>query len=177
MAARLEAPPPMATATDQKPAEIVQVPEFPRICEMFSLASADLKKPSIQFNDIGGFTTFYLTFFTMQSQVFGSIGVYVNRVYSGRIDNHSHRFLKKESINRELEEKILETLGKIESDPSGFAAEYGKKSGSCCFCGIQLTDPRSLNVGYGPVCADHYGLPWGDTEDKKEKKKKGNEKQ
>jgi len=26
---------------------------------------------------------------------------------------------------------------------------------------VTLTDPRSVAVGYGPDCADNYGLPWG----------------
>jgi hypothetical protein len=25
-----------------------------------------------------------------------------------------------------------------------------------------LSDDRSTAVGYGPICADHYGLPWGE---------------
>jgi len=25
-----------------------------------------------------------------------------------------------------------------------------------------LDDERSVSVGYGPVCAGHYGLPWGE---------------
>jgi len=27
-----------------------------------------------------------------------------------------------------------------------------------------LTDPRSVSMGYGPVCAENYGLPWGETQ-------------
>jgi hypothetical protein len=26
---------------------------------------------------------------------------------------------------------------------------------------IRLSDPRSTIVGYGRICADHFGLPWG----------------
>ena len=25
-----------------------------------------------------------------------------------------------------------------------------------------LSDDRSTAVGYGPICADHFGLPWGE---------------
>jgi hypothetical protein len=46
-------------------------------------------------------------------------------------------------------------------DPAKVAAEYGSLTGNCCFCRQGLTDSRSTEVGYGPVCADHYGLPWG----------------
>jgi hypothetical protein len=41
------------------------------------------------------------------------------------------------------------------------AAEFGKVTGACVFCSRLLTDERSLEVGYGPVCADKNGLPWG----------------
>lgn len=29
----------------------------------------------------------------------------------------------------------------------------GKKLGSCCICGHNLTDPESIANGYGSVCA------------------------
>lgn len=44
------------------------------------------------------------------------------------------------------------------------AAEYGHQHDRCVFCHIHLTDDgadRSVEVGYGPVCAKKYGLPWG----------------
>jgi len=34
-------------------------------------------------------------------------------------------------------------------------------TGNCCFCRRELTDKRSTEVGYGPICADHFSLPWG----------------
>jgi hypothetical protein len=43
-------------------------------------------------------------------------------------------------------------------------AAIGRQTGSCCFCGRELTDARSVTVGYGPICAGHYGLPWGESE-------------
>ena len=47
------------------------------------------------------------------------------------------------------------------ADPETVAAQYGSLTGNCCFCGRKLTDDRSTNVGYGPVCADKFGLNWG----------------
>lgn len=57
--------------------------------------------------------------------------------------------------------EVLGLLEKMSKDPAGTAAEYGRMTGSCCFCNRKLEDERSTDVGYGPVCADHYGLPWG----------------
>lgn len=48
------------------------------------------------------------------------------------------------------------------ADPAGFGAKYGKKTGQCCFCHRHLETAESLHAGYGPVCADKWGLPWGE---------------
>lgn len=31
-------------------------------------------------------------------------------------------------------------------------AEYGKRFGTCCMCGRELTNEESVNLGIGPVC-------------------------
>lgn len=43
-------------------------------------------------------------------------------------------------------------------------AELGEQSHYCCFCSTELTDRdpgHSIDRGYGPICANRYGLPWG----------------
>lgn len=50
------------------------------------------------------------------------------------------------------------TLNAIAADPSKVARDYGKETGSCCCCGRELTDPTSIAMGIGPVCADNWGL-------------------
>lgn len=42
------------------------------------------------------------------------------------------------------------------------AADFGHAYGICVFCSRELTDPRSVHMGYGPVCADYHSLPWGE---------------
>jgi len=41
------------------------------------------------------------------------------------------------------------------------AAAFGKAHGTCVACAKDLTDDRSITVGYGPVCAKRHGWPWG----------------
>lgn len=41
------------------------------------------------------------------------------------------------------------------------AAAFGHATGHCVFCARELTDDRSVEVGYGPVCAGKNNLPWG----------------
>ena len=61
-------------------------------------------------------------------------------------------------------EGLVETLTAFDADPVMTATKYGRETGSCCFCARELTTKESLHVGYGPVCADTFGLPWGATE-------------
>lgn len=42
-------------------------------------------------------------------------------------------------------------------DPLSAAIKYGKVSGSCSCCGRELTDPRSIERGIGPICATKFG--------------------
>jgi hypothetical protein len=56
---------------------------------------------------------------------------------------------------------ITAALKALAANPAKVAADYGKLTGQCCFCRLPLTDARSTAVGYGPVCAEHFSLPWG----------------
>lgn len=42
-------------------------------------------------------------------------------------------------------------------DPLTAAIRYGKVSGECSCCGRELTDPRSIERGIGPICATKFG--------------------
>lgn len=68
---------------------------------------------------------------------------------------------------------VAERLREFAANPAAVAARYGKLNGVCCFCGIKLgpkdaskkpsaTALKSLAVGYGKDCAEHFGLPWGE---------------
>ena len=57
---------------------------------------------------------------------------------------------------------IATRLKDLAADPVRVASEHGRLTGRCCFCNKALDDERSTAVGYGRVCAGHYGLPWGD---------------
>jgi Family of unknown function (DUF6011) len=60
-----------------------------------------------------------------------------------------------------IEADILDLLNKFSADPAGFSAAHGKLTRNCCYCEKTLDTKESLAVGYGPVCAQHFGLPWG----------------
>ena len=46
-------------------------------------------------------------------------------------------------------------------DPIAYAKLYSNATGNCMFCCRELTDPQSVGVGYGPICAENYNLPHG----------------
>lgn len=49
-------------------------------------------------------------------------------------------------------------VAKIAKDPRGAAVQYGRDTGICACCGRTLTDPKSIELGIGPICADTWGL-------------------
>lgn len=88
----------------------------------------------------------------------GNFYVKANRLYCGRIDNVSGRFL----ASRDCPLDVIEALREFNADPRRVATAYGHATSNCCFCGRPLTDARSVAMGYGPICAEHYGLEWGE---------------
>jgi hypothetical protein len=77
-------------------------------------------------------------------------------IFYGRIDQAGVFDERDEST-----QEVREVLQELSNDPAGTASKYGKLTGNCCFCHRKLEDERSTAVGYGPICADHYQLPWG----------------
>jgi len=57
--------------------------------------------------------------------------------------------------------EVLRVLRALADSPLQYAASEGRRTGVCCFCARTLTDERSTSVGYGPICAGHHMLPWG----------------
>lgn len=66
---------------------------------------------------------------------------------------------------RHVTDAVRATLRNMADDPARAAMEYGKLTDHCCFCAKRLTDGRSILAGYGPQCADKFGLAWGDGQD------------
>ena len=56
---------------------------------------------------------------------------------------------------------VTTLLAAFANNPSGIAADFGHLVGRCAFCGSDLTDERSVSVGFGPVCAKRWGMAWG----------------
>lgn len=149
---------------EDKPAERVKtaVGDLTGINALFDKAKASLKRPAIVLN--AGEVEIRLSVAGPEARVPGSInvsttGAFENRTWFGRI-LASGEFEASPRANAPAE--LIPTLVRFAAEPAATAAEYGRKTGSCCFCARELTDARSVAVGYGPVCSERFGLPWGD---------------
>ena len=56
-----------------------------------------------------------------------------------------------------LSDTVKEVILSAANDPLNAAIKYGKVSGECSCCGRELTDPRSIERGIGPICATKFG--------------------
>ena len=56
----------------------------------------------------------------------------------------------------------VDFLAAFAANPTLVGGAAGRETGCCCFCGLTLTDGRSVVKGYGPICAKNWALPWGD---------------
>lgn len=144
----------------------VVMPSLQRIRELFARAnSAGLRAPKVRM-DIPGVGRVQLTIAGPRSKLAGQIVVTDGGGF-GENRYYGHIRMEPETPDR-FQAGALCTPGVVRSlidlalDPAGAASAYGKITGSCCFCALDLTDARSIAVGYGPTCADNYGLPWGE---------------
>ena len=73
------------------------------------------------------------------------------------------RILTDGQLKLRIESDIIEReLELFAENPTGYAKLYSNATGNCMFCTRLLTDPQSVAVGYGPICANHYDLPHGE---------------
>lgn len=78
-------------------------------------------------------------------------------IYCGRIDP-SGAFMPTDDCPLDVSMALRE----FNDNPLRVATAYGHATSHCCFCGRPLTDARSVAMGYGPVCAERFGLEWGE---------------
>lgn len=130
-----------------------------RIFAMFkSAAESKLTRPAIRLADDAGHML-HLSLAGAASKNAGYIYVKGDRgsdAYYGKI-SPAGQFFPAGACPATIEPQLTA----FAADPETIAAKYGKLTGRCCFCGRNLTDDRSTEVGYGPVCAGKFGLNWG----------------
>ena len=150
----------LAKRVAQPPKTKEEIGKFDDIMAMFDKAAATLKRPALLIDD--GAEGLRLSVAGERSSNPGTINVttrgsFEDRTWYGRI-NKDGSF----SAGRSgAPDHVVEALRKFAQDPQGQATAYGKRFGVCCFCARELTDQRSIDVGYGPICAERWNLDWG----------------
>lgn len=130
--------------------------DFEGVIKLFDNAKSHLKYPKIRLT--AGDNPVVLAVAGNRAKFPGTINVsdggpWGDNVWYGRITREG-----KLEKSRSTTFEVIRVLKALAKDPAKVAEAYGKKYGYCCFCARELTDDRSVAAGYGPVCADHYGL-------------------
>jgi hypothetical protein len=148
-------------ANGAKPMASTEVVSVVEIKNLFAKASKSLKRMKIRLK-----TTFnqnvVFTIAGERSKYAGQVmitdgGPFGDNKDFGKIDMEGN-LLK----TNQCDDNVLSLIKEFANDPAETAGKYGRLTGNCCFCMRGLEDERSVSVGYGPVCANHYGLPWGE---------------
>jgi hypothetical protein len=133
--------------------------DLSRIFVLFDNAMASkLKYPKITLQFKDGTPIRMSTSRNYRDSVFVSRGGYGSEQFAKLFRNGEIRLFTK---TQERETELMQILTAFAADPEKVAQEYGKLTHNCCYCAKQLDTAESLAVGYGPVCAKHYGLAWG----------------
>jgi hypothetical protein len=148
-----------ATAPKPAPTAAATV-SFQPIQDLFDKAAQKLKRIKVKLQDTDG-TPVVFSRAGAASKYAGQIMItdgkpFGENKFFGRIDTDGSFY-----ATRSAGAGVMSLVQDFACDPAGTAGKYGRLTGGCSFCKQGLTDERSLKVGYGPVCAKHFGLAWG----------------
>jgi len=141
------------------PKPAANVGSMKKVIEMFNHAKSYLKYPRIWLKVDG--VKIRLSLAGSKSKYEGSIQIKADlggpdREWLGRVSPEGEFVAGRQTLPN-----LRNFLQAFANDPVTVAKEYGLLMGSCCFCNKTIWTEESKAVGYGPDCADHYGLPWG----------------
>jgi len=151
---------------DARPPETADIGDLGGILRLFATAREHLKFPKIRIA-IDADTVIKLSVAGPRAKFPGTVNVTDDAPYEftrwyGRIhDDGDFEISRRYRDDPNFLGSLVDLLRRFARDPAGVAAAYGMLSGNCSFCSRELTDERSTEVGYGPVCAKKWHLPWG----------------
>ena len=149
-----------------RPAETADIGDLAPILRLFATAREHLKFPKIRIA-IDADTRIKLSIAGPRAKFPGTVNVTDDAPYGfagwfGRIhDDGEFEISRRYRDDPNFLGRLVDLLRHFARDPAGVASAYGMLSGHCSFCSKELTDERSTEVGYGPVCAKKWHLPWG----------------
>ena len=62
------------------------------------------------------------------------------------------------TYSRNITDEAKATLAAFEANPDEAIKAQGLRTGECCCCGRELTDPVSIERGIGPICAGRWNI-------------------
>lgn len=141
-------------AVDNTKAAVVdntQTSQFDDLFNAFEAAkSKGAKRLTLRFNGVNVKPNRDLTALWVTSQTEKEQGNYgMQPKYLGKVT--------RSGCDSRLSDTVKEVIMGAASDPLNAAIRYGKVSGECSCCGRELTDPRSIERGIGPICAEKFG--------------------
>ena len=126
------------------------------IREKLAKGKEKLKKPVIRAGD-----TFKFTFAPETGKNAGYVYVRHHDQYIGKVAENGDFFPYQATPEQ------ITYLKEFAKDPIKELKTYGRNTGNCGLCGRGLSVKESVKRGYGPICADNYGLPYNHTKEKK----------
>jgi Family of unknown function (DUF6011) len=149
---------------NNQPKPTVDLGDFSGVINLFDGAARNLKRPKVRLQLKDG-RPVVLSIAGQASRFPGTVNVtdgsgFDTSIWYGRV-NLDGKFDMSSKVDATTAACLTALLINFANNPAKIASDYGVTTGSCCFCAKTLTDPRSKFVGYGPICADKFGLPWG----------------
>lgn len=146
-------------ASAQAPLPTQQV-NVQKIQDLFALAAQKLRRVKVALQAASGQRVVFTKAGPM-SKYAGQIlitdgGPFGANKFFGRIDANGDFY-----ATRTADQDVQALVTEFADSPAETAGKYGRLTGGCSFCNHKLDDDRSLQVGYGPVCAKRFGLVWG----------------
>lgn len=131
-----------------------------KIIDRMTRASVDAKtRPTLQLSTPHG--DLVLTLMGFRSRFPGSVSLSSSRRFGqGRFYGYLHKESGLDVRDDLAKEWIEKILTRFEEDPEALALDQSRITSQCMFCGLELTSPISVVFGYGPICAERWGLRW-----------------
>jgi hypothetical protein len=159
-----------------EPTKPIEIGDVSGLVALFDKASANgLKWPKLRIGLAEG-PIFRLHLAGEKSKYLGQLMVTTKpqdgeNLYCGRVDL-SGVFHPSQKITTTMLGHVKPALVAMATDPAAAGKAYGQRTGHCAFCSLPLDDNRSIEAGYGPVCAENFGLAWGHSKRRKAKGRK-----
>ena len=126
---------------------------YTEIFTLFTKAATHIRYPALNFRSKNGDKVrIYLA-------TKGYIAIKLNGEYIGKLPAADKNIILYDSPLFNHNE-LLDELDTLLSNPISESALQGKEYGRCCFCNRELDNEGSIFHGYGPICAEKWGLPW-----------------